>query len=119
MSRTGWKIGRNRLSLATLGLVGMLVLGACGGSASQTTGWRRQRTSAPGEPTPTTGHRMARPTEGPGASIDAGNGSEAFSAATTALDALDSYAFSVEIDLDLDHATERPRPATAAIRASP
>jgi drug/metabolite transporter superfamily protein YnfA len=98
MSRTRWTIGRGHRSLATLGLVGVLVLSACGGSASQTPGGGTDETPGPGESFPPDKSQDPGQTEGPGDSVAPGNGSEAFSAATTALNALDSYAFLVEIN---------------------
>ena len=98
MSRTRWTIGPGRRSLATLGLVGVLVLSACGGSASQTPGGGTDETSVPGESLPPDKSQDPGQTEGSGDSIVPGDGSEAFSAATTALDALDSYAFRVEMN---------------------
>ncbi len=85
---------RGRQSLLILGMVGALVLAACGGSASQAPTPGSDESTAPGE--------TLAPTEGTDESIDPGDGdpgdgTDAFSAATTALDALDSYAFSVEI----------------------
>lgn len=67
----------------------MLALGACGGSASQAPSSGPNGSQSPVE--------TILPTGGPGSSAVGGDGSAAFSAATTALDALDSYAFRVEI----------------------
>jgi hypothetical protein len=74
-----------------MGMIGMMVLAACGGAASPI-------------PTPDAGNPDGQgdtPTPTPIISTDdtpePGDGSDAFSAATTALDALDSYAFRVEL----------------------
>ncbi|MBF8289613.1 MAG: hypothetical protein HW391_581 [Chloroflexi bacterium] len=82
-----------RTRLAALGLVGMLVLAACGGSATEPPGGDTGEApvvepSLPADKTPE---------PGTDATVAPGDGSEAFAAATTALDALDSYAFRVEI----------------------
>jgi hypothetical protein len=91
MTRPSPSLAGLRWRLLVTGLVAALALAACGGSSSQTQG--PGGTRGPGE------------TQGPGdtqepGSTDepiAGDGTEAFNAATTALDALDSYAFRVEI----------------------
>lgn len=85
------KTARGRQPLFVLGLIGMLVLAACGGAASP-------------NPTPDAGNpdgQVDTPTPTPIIGTDdtpePGDGSDAFTAATTALDALDSYAFRVEL----------------------
>ncbi|HSO30651.1 MAG TPA: hypothetical protein VLS28_12160 [Candidatus Sulfomarinibacteraceae bacterium] len=86
--------GASRRTLIALGLGGALALAACGGSASQapsTDAAASTETSAPVE------SPAAEPTEAPTESVEPGDGGEAFTAATTALDALDSYAFEVEL----------------------
>jgi hypothetical protein len=98
MSRTRWTIGLGHRSLAALGLIVILALAACGGSASQTPGGGSDETSGPGESFPPDKSQDPGQTDGSGDSIVPGDGSEAFSAATTALDALDSYAFRVEMN---------------------
>lgn len=82
---------RGRQPLLVLGMIGVMVLAACGGAASPT-------------PTPDAGNPDGQgdtPTPTPIISTDdtpePGDGSDAFSAATTALDALDSYAFRVQL----------------------
>ncbi|HEX5149551.1 MAG TPA: hypothetical protein VFW02_10745, partial [Candidatus Limnocylindrales bacterium] len=94
MSRSPGSLGDQRWRLAAAGLVAMLALAACGGSSSQAPTSGSDQTSGPGE------------SQEPGESLEpgstdgatGGNGTEAFNAATTALDALDSYAFRVEIE---------------------
>jgi drug/metabolite transporter superfamily protein YnfA len=95
MPRTLWTPPPARLRLATLGLVGAVLLAGCGGSASQAPGGD-EGTAAPGESV--TPAETPAPTEEATETTAPGDGSEAFSAATTALDALDSYAFLVEIN---------------------
>lgn len=75
-------------AVTILTLVAGLALAACGGSSSAAP------TTGPGEPTvaPTTAV-----TSGPGDSVGTADGGLAFGAATTALDALDSYEFRVEL----------------------
>lgn len=92
MGAGGWR------SLLALGLVSVLLVGGCGGSASQAPGPGSGGSVAPGETTGPGGTGTPEPTQGSGETVAPGDGSEAFSAATTALDALDSYAFRVEIN---------------------
>lgn len=92
MSRTRGT-ARGRRPVLILGLIGALALATCGGGASQppTPG----SSDAPGQgdtPTPT-----PEPIVGTDETVAPGDGSEAFSTATTALDALDSYTFRVEM----------------------
>lgn len=96
MSRSRWTIaGGGRRSLVALGLTGLLALSACGGSASETPG--AGETSPPGESSAPVETDAPAPTDEPTPSDDEGDGGDAFTAATTALDALDSYAFRVEL----------------------
>ncbi len=82
---------RGRQPLLILGMIGVLVLAACGGAASQAPTPGSDDSTGQGDtPTPT-------PIIGTDESIAPGDGDTAFAAATTALDALDSYAFRVEI----------------------
>ncbi len=98
MSRMHWtNVGAGRRSLVSLVLVGMLTLAACGGSASQAPSGGPGESVNPGATGAPGDTQAPGPTEGPGQSIAPGDGSTAFAAATTALDALDSYAFRVEI----------------------
>lgn len=95
MTRTRLTIGHGRASLVTFGLAAVLALAACGGSASQAPDGNTGATpgtdqSFPPDKTPEP-DQTAEP-------VAPGDGSEAFAAATTALDALDSYAFRVEIN---------------------
>lgn len=98
MSRTWLTIGTGgRTSLPALGLVSVLLVGACGGSASQAPSPGSGGSAAPGETAGPGDTGAPEPTQGSGGTVAPGDGSEAFGAATTALDALDSYAFRVEI----------------------
>jgi len=90
--RAGW-----RRSLPALGLVSVLLVAACGGSASQSPSPGSSASVAPGETSGPGDSGAPAPTEGSAGTSVPGDGSEAFGAATTALDALDSYAFRVEI----------------------
>lgn len=91
---------RGALSVRRIGVAGLVValaVGACGGSASPAP------STGPGTSTGPGASASAAATQGPGdtsAPGDTGgpNGGTAFSAATTALNALDSYAFKVEIE---------------------
>jgi len=80
LARTSLLVDPRRRLLAA-GLAGALALAGCGGSST---------------PAPTQG---GGETQGPGETDEpiGGDGSAAFTAASTALDALDSYAFRVEI----------------------
>jgi len=80
---------RGRQPLLVMGMIGVLLLAGCGGSASQPPSSGSVESETPGD--------THAPTEGTDETIDPGDGGEAFSAATTALDALDSYAFRVEL----------------------
>ena len=80
---------RGRQPLLVMGMIGVLLLAGCGGSASQPPSSGSVESETPGD--------THAPTEGTDETIDPGDGSEAFSAATTALDALDSYAFRVQL----------------------
>lgn len=87
MGRSRSKSGR----FLILAIGTSLIVAACGGSASAAP------TLAPGEtatPAPTA---SSDATAGPGSSASSPDGALAFGAATSALDALDSYEFSVEI----------------------
>ncbi|TAJ99237.1 MAG: hypothetical protein EPO36_13190 [Chloroflexota bacterium] len=93
MSRASRSLVHLRWRLVVAGLVAALALAACGGSSSQAPSEEPGQTSGPGETTGPDGTTGPGDTDGP----TGGDGSEAFNAATTALDALDSYAFRVEI----------------------
>jgi drug/metabolite transporter superfamily protein YnfA len=98
MSGSRWTVaGGGRRSLIALGLAGTLALSACGGSASQAPTRDPGEPAGQGEPTAPVETQAPERTEAPSEPVEAGTGSEAFAAATTALDALDSYAFRVEI----------------------
>jgi len=97
MSSFRMPIARGRGAILVLGIVGALALAACGGSASQAPTGDTGATPAPGDSI-ASGQTEAPTPETPVESVSGGDGSEAFSAATTALDALDSYAFRVEIE---------------------
>lgn len=93
MSRTRWTVGARRRSyLLALGVSSALLVGACGGGASPTASPGAGESASPGA----TG--TPEPTGASGETSSPGDGSAAFGAATTALDALDSYAFRVEIN---------------------
>ena len=82
---------RGRKPFLILSMIGALVLAACGGAASQPPTPGSEDTTGQGDkPTPT-------PIVGTDITTTPGDGSAAFSAATTALDTLDSYAFKVEL----------------------
>ncbi len=84
---------RGRRPVLILGLIGALVLAACGGAASEPPTPDSNEPPGQGDtPTPT-----PEPIIGTEDTPAPGDGSAAFSAATTALDALDSYAFRVQI----------------------
>lgn len=80
-----------RRALLVVGLLGVLLVVGCGGGASQPPRSGASETTGPGDTT------APEPTQGTGETSAPGNGAEAFGAATTALDALDSYAFLVDI----------------------
>lgn len=84
---------RGRRPLLILGVIGVLMLAACGGAASQAPTSGSDGSTGQGD-TPTA---TPAPTVGTDGSIVPGDGGTAFASATTALDALDSYAFRVEI----------------------
>ena len=93
MSRhPGW-LGDQRWRLVAAGLVAVLAFAACGGSSSQAPTTGPDQTSGPGDSQEPGDSQDPGSTDGP----TGGDGGEAFNAATTALDALDSYAFRVEI----------------------
>ncbi len=94
MARTRSLTTQGRSPLIVVVLAAMLALAACGGSSSTAPSNGPGESSGPGDtPEATQG---SEPTQGPGES-GGGTGSDAFGAATTALDGLDSYAFHVEI----------------------
>ena len=78
------------------GLIAALVLSACGGSSSAAPTTGPGGSGGPGSSATTTSSPGSGNTTGPGDTGSA-NGGTAFQAATTALNALDSYAFKVEI----------------------
>jgi drug/metabolite transporter superfamily protein YnfA len=98
MSLTELTGGRHGRAVLALGLAGALALAACGGSSSPSPSTGSGASSAPTqEPSAT---QEPTTTEAPGSSTAGGGGADgsvAFSAATSALDALDSYSFKVEI----------------------
>ncbi len=93
MSRSPASPGDPRWRLVAAGLVAVLALAACGGSASEAPTTGPDQSSGPGESREPGDSQEPDATDGP----TGGDGGEAFTAATTALDALDSYAFRVEI----------------------
>jgi hypothetical protein len=95
MLRTQIIAGTQGRRVLALGLGCVLVLAACGGSASPAPSGEPGTSSVPTQPPAASQEPTA--TEAPGASSAGGDGSAAFSAATDALDALDSYVFKVEI----------------------
>jgi hypothetical protein len=95
MSRSSGSLVDQRWRLVAAGLVAVLALGACGGSSETNRPDGSPGTGESAGPGDTEG---PGDTVGPGESGEPGNGGEAFGAATTALDALDSYAFRVEIE---------------------
>lgn len=92
MSRTRRAAGGPRLAPIVLGLIAALAVAACGSSATTTPSSGPDGSVAPGD---TTGPGDS---QAPGETTGSGDASDAFAAATTALDALDSYAFNVEIE---------------------
>ena len=86
--------------IAVLGLIAGLALSACGGSSSAAPASGPGNSLAPGSTgsaAVTQGASQAPGDTGTPGGTGGGKGGEAFSAATTALNALDSYAFKVEI----------------------
>ena len=71
------------------GMIAAVAFAGCGGSATTAPSSGPGGSAAPGDGT--------TESQGPAESTAAGNGGEAFAAATTALDNLDSYAFKVEL----------------------
>jgi hypothetical protein len=94
MSRDSRSLAGQRRRLLVAGLVAVLALAACGGSSSPAATTGPGDSTGPGATTGPGDTPGPTDTEGPGP----GDGGEAFTAATTALDALDSYAFRVEIN---------------------
>lgn len=93
MSRSPASLADQRWRLVAAGLVAVLAFAACGGSSSEApTG--PDQTSGTGESQEPGDSQEPASTDEP----TGGDGTEAFNAATTALDALDSYAFRVEIE---------------------
>jgi hypothetical protein len=101
MSRFNVTVADRRLtSLATgpaVALALAVALGACGGGNATSSPGSGQ-TSGPGESSGPLDTQGPGESEGPGETPGTGDGSEAFTAATTALDELDSYSYSVEIE---------------------
>lgn len=93
MSRGSRSLAHPRWRLLVAGLLIALALAACGGSSTAAPTNGPGDTAGPGETNP------PGDTQEPGGTDEpmSGDGSEAFTAATTALDELDSYAFRVEI----------------------
>ncbi|HEX5590545.1 MAG TPA: LppX_LprAFG lipoprotein [Candidatus Limnocylindrales bacterium] len=92
MSRTSSVGDRGRRSpVVALGLAAILAVAACGGGSSSSPTDGPDRTEGPDQ------SQDAEPTTNPGESTAPGDGTAAFEAATTALDALDSYSYRVEI----------------------
>lgn len=93
MSRGTRSLANPRWRLLVAGLLVALALAACGGSSTAAPTNGPGDSAGPGETNP------PGDTPEPGGTDEpiSGDGSEAFTAATTALDALDSYAFRVEI----------------------
>jgi hypothetical protein len=92
MSRADSAATDRRLTFLAATLVALLGVAACGGGSSTAP------TGGPGA-SPTSGETEGPDeSEGTGESQAPGDASEAFTAATTALDALDSYSYSVEIE---------------------
>jgi hypothetical protein len=95
MTRAPSATADHRFSFVVVVLAAMLALAACGGSSSTAPSNGPGESSGPGS-TPEAS-QGSESTPGPGESSTAGDGSVAFGAATTALTALASYAFRVEI----------------------
>jgi len=93
MSRSPGSLVDQRWRLMAAGLVAVLAFAACGGSSSQAPTTGPDQTSGPGDTQEPGDSQEPGSSDGP----IGGDGGEAFNAATTALDALDSYAFRVEI----------------------
>ena len=94
MSRSPGSLADQRWRLVAAGLVAVLAFAACGGSSSQAPTTGPEQTSGPDDSEEPGDSQEPGSTDGPNGS----DGGEAFTAATTALDALDSYAFRVEIE---------------------
>jgi len=94
MSRSPGSLADHRWRLVAAGLVAVLAFAACGGSSSQAPTIGPEQTSGPADSEEPGDSQEPGSTDGP----NGGDGGEAFTAATTALDALDSYAFRVEIE---------------------
>ena len=94
MSRSPGSLADQRWRLVAAGLVAVLAFAACGGSSSQAPTIGPEQTSGPADSEEPGDSQEPGSTDGPNGS----DGGEAFTAATTALDALDSYAFRVEIE---------------------
>jgi len=93
MSRSPASLADQRWRLVAAGLVAALAFAACGGSSSQAPTTGPDQTSGPGDSEAPGDSQAPGDTDGP----NGGDGGEAFTAATTALDALDSYSYSVTI----------------------
>jgi len=94
LSRSPGSLADQRWRLVAAGLVAVLAFAACGGSSSQAPTTGPEQTSGPDDSEEPGDSQEPGSTDGPNGS----DGGEAFTAATTALDALDSYAFRVEIE---------------------
>jgi hypothetical protein len=95
MTRAPSATAHHRFSFVIVVLAAMFALAACGGSSSTAPSNGPDESTGPG--TTPEASQGSESTPGPGESSTAGDGSDAFGAATTALAALDSYAFRVEI----------------------
>jgi hypothetical protein len=105
MSRSPTSLADQRWRLVAAGLVAALAFAACGGSSSQAPTTGPGQTSGAGDSQAPGDSQEPGSTDGP----TGGDGGEAFNAATTALDALDSYAFRVEISSRASTGTSRRR----------
>jgi hypothetical protein len=94
MSRSPGSLADQRWRLVAAGLVAVLAFAACGGSSSQAPTTGPEQTSGPDDTQEPGDSQEPGSTDG----STGGDGGEAFTAATTALNALDSYAFRVEIE---------------------
>ena len=83
--------------IAVLGLIAGLALSACGGSSSATPTTGPDNSMAPGASSSAAATRGASQAPGDSGAPGGGTGDAAFSAASSALNSLDSYAFKVEI----------------------